>query len=469
MKYSGLVPKLILTLSITICITFFIVGIILSSLFKEEYYQERLKSLSGEAEVVEQVVNSYMKNGSTLEELNKSIKFIANSLNVDIYVIDGYGYIYSISNDEYEYLKYTKVDDTEMSSLREGKTIEQKDKKEFVYSKPIFNKGFFIGAVSIVTPLSVLSSSLARMNQIVWICVAIAIIFSSLAIYFISKRIIIKPLNVINNAAKKIANGEIGNRVNLSYDDEVGELAESFNIMATSLEEAELNRREFISNVSHELRSPMTSIKGFITAILDGVIPRDKEGYYLNIVNDEIGRLTRLINDLLDLSAMQAGKLEFNISELELNRIIETTVLKMKQKAADKNVKIEVVLESDKQYVYGDNDRLIQVVTNLVDNAVKYCVENGKVKVSTKTKGSKVIVSIFNTSNGISEHDLAHIWDRFYKVDKARSNKTSTGLGLSIVRNIILQLEEKIWAENVKDKNGEIKGVRFNFTLTKVK
>ncbi|WP_300348575.1 HAMP domain-containing sensor histidine kinase [Clostridium sp.] len=469
MKYRGLVPKLILTLSITICITFFIVGIILSSLFKEEYYQERLKSLSGEAEVVEQVVNSYMKNGSTLEELNKSIKFIANSLNVDIYVIDGYGYIYSISNDEYEYLKYTKVDDTEMSSLREGKTIEQKDKKEFVYSKPIFNKGFFIGAVSIVTPLSVLSSSLARMNQIVWICVAIAIIFSSLAIYFISKRIIIKPLNVINNAAKKIANGEIGNRVNLSYDDEVGELAESFNIMATSLEEAELNRREFISNVSHELRSPMTSIKGFITAILDGVIPRDKEGYYLNIVNDEIGRLTRLINDLLDLSAMQAGKLEFNISELELNRIIETTVLKMKQKAADKNVKIEVVLESDKQYVYGDNDRLIQVVTNLVDNAVKYCVENGKVKVSTKTKGSKVIVSIFNTSNGISEHDLAHIWDRFYKVDKARSNKTSTGLGLSIVRNIILQLEEKIWAENVKDKNGEIKGVRFNFTLTKVK
>lgn len=469
MRYRGLVPKLILTLSVTICITFFIVGIILSSLFKEEYYQERLNSLSGEAEVVEQVVNSYMKNGSTLEELNKSIKFIANSLNVDIYIIDGYGYIYSVSNDEYEYLKYTKVDDAEMKELRAGKTIEQKDDKEFIYSKPIFNKGFFTGAVSIVTPLSVLSSSLVRMNQIVWICVAVAIIFSGLAIYFISKRIIIKPLNIINNAAKKIAGGEIGNRVNVSYDDEVGELAESFNIMATSLEEAELNRREFISNVSHELRSPMTSIKGFITAILDGVIPRDKEGYYLTIVNDEISRLTRLINDLLDLSAMQAGKLEFSISELELNRIIETTVLKMNQKAIDKNVKIEALLESDKQYVYGDNDRLIQVVTNLVDNAVKYCDESGVVKVSTKTKGSKVIISIFNTSKGIDEYDLTHIWDRFYKVDKARSNKTSTGLGLSIVRNIILQLEEDIWAENVKDKNGEIKGVRFNFTLTKVK
>lgn len=469
MRYRGLVPKLILTLSITICITFFIVGIILSSLFKEEYYQERLNSLSGEAEVVEQVVNSYIKNISTLEELNKSVKFIANSLNVDIYIIDGYGYIYSVSNDEYKYLKYTKVDDAEMKELRAGKTIEQKDGKEFIYSKPIFNKGFFTGAVSIVTPLSVLSSSLFRINQIVWICVAVAIIFSGLAIYFISKRIIIKPLNIINNAAKKIASGEIGNRVNVSYDDEVGELAESFNIMATSLEEAELNRREFISNVSHELRSPMTSIKGFITAILDGVIPRDKEGYYLTIVNDEISRLTRLINDLLDLSAMQAGKLEFSISELELNRIIETTVLKMKQKAIDKNVKIEALLESDKQYVYGDNDRIIQVVTNLVDNAVKYCDESGVVKVSTKTKGSKVIISIFNTSKGIDEYDLTHIWDRFYKVDKARSNKTSTGLGLSIVRNIISQLEEDIWAENVKDKNGKIKGVRFNFTLTKVK
>ena len=239
--------------------------------------------------------------------------------------------------------------------------------------------------------------------------------------------------------------------------------------MATSIEEAELNRREFISNVSHELRSPMTSIKGFITAILDGVIPKDKEEYYLVIVNDEISRLTRLINDLLDLSAMQAGKLEFNISELELNRIIETTVLKMNQKAASKNIKIEVLLESEKLYVYGDNDRLIQVVTNLVDNAIKYCDENGEVKISTKTKGSKIVVSIFNTSKGIDEYDLTHIWDRFYKVDKARSNKTSTGLGLSIVRNIILQLEEDIWAENVKDKNGEIKGVRFNFTLTKVK
>ena len=136
----------------------------------------------------------------------------------------------------------------------------------------------------------------------------------------------------------------------------------------------------------------------------------------------------------------------------------------MNQKSASKNIKIEVLLESEKLYVYGDNDRLIQVVTNLVDNAIKYCDENGEVKISTKTKGSKIIVSIFNTSKGIDEYDLTHIWDRFYKVDKA-----STGLGLSIVRNIILQLEEDIWAENVKDKNGEIKGVRFNFTLTKVK
>lgn len=469
MKYRGLVPKLILTLSITICITFFIVGIILSSLFREEYYQERFNNLSAEAEVIEQVVNSYMNNQITLDELNKSVSFIANSLKVDVYVIDSYGYIYSVSNDKYDYLKRTKIDDKDMKTLREGQVIEQKNKKEYIYSKPIFYKGYFTGVVSIVTPLSTLSDSLVRINQIVWMCVAIAIIFSGLAIYFISKKIIIKPLKVINNAAKKIANGEIGNRVNVSYDDEVGELAESFNIMATSLEEAELNRREFISNVSHELRSPMTSIKGFITAILDGVIPKDKEEYYLVIVNEEISRLTRLINDLLDLSAMQAGKLEFNISELELNRLIETTVLTMNQKAANKNIKIEVLLESERVYVYGDNDRLIQVITNLVDNAIKYCDGNGEVKISTKTKGSKIVVSIFNTSKGIDEYDLTHIWDRFYKVDKARSNKTSTGLGLSIVRNIILQLEEDIWAENVKDKNGNIKGVRFNFTLTKVK
>lgn len=250
MRCRGLVPKLILTLSVTICITFFIVGIILSSLFREEYYQERLKTLSGEAEVIEQVVNSFMNSETTLGELDKSISFIGDSLKADIYLIDSYGYIYSVSNEKYDYLKRTKIDDNDMKTLKENIPIEEKKKNEFIYSKPIFYKGVFTGAVSIVTPLSALSDSLVRINQIVWMCVAIAIIFSGLAIYFISKKIIIKPLKVINNAAKKIANGEIGNRVNVSYDDEVGELAESFNIMATSIEEAELNRREFISNVS---------------------------------------------------------------------------------------------------------------------------------------------------------------------------------------------------------------------------
>lgn len=478
MKKNSLAYRLIITFTLILATALIVVAGVLSVWFKQYYFNEKKEQLNKESTIIESAAITYLTldKSSNLTTLKNVMDFVGKTVDADILVADNMGYTYAVSKSEHEDYKFTNlgIPKEDMEILKEGKSIEYGnvktgDKSDYVYLKPIFNKEYFSGVIVMIIPAESIVAPIIRVNEVIWITAIIAIIVGGIVVYIYSKKSLIEPIDKVTTVAKRLAKGEVNQRLEIKSNNEIGELAESFNIMAESLQQVDENRRIFISNVSHELRSPMTSIKGFITAILDGVIPKDKEEYYLVIVNDEISRLTRLINDLLDLSAMQAGKLEFNISELELNRIIETTVLKMNQKAASKNIKIEVLLESEKLYVYGDNDRLIQVVTNLVDNAIKYCDENGEVKISTKTKGSKIIVSIFNTSKGIDEYDLTHIWDRFYKVDKARSNKTSTGLGLSIVRNIILQLEEDIWAENVKDKNGEIKGVRFNFTLTKVK
>jgi signal transduction histidine kinase len=300
--------------------------------------------------------------------------------------------------------------------------------------------------------------------RIIWATAMFAIMISSFIIYYFSERIIIKPLADINGVAKKISKGEVEKRVQIISNDEIGELAESFNYMADNLEKVEKARRDFISNVSHEIRSPITSIKGFIGGVLDGVIPKDKENYYLSIAYEEIQRLTRLVNDLLDLSAIEAGQFKLRMSELDINEIIRLTVIKFEQKIKEKKLNVDVCFNLEHQYVYGDRDRLIQVMTNLIDNAIKYVSEGGEIYICTKIKGDKVLITVFNNGPTIPKEDIPKIWDRFYKSDKSRTSKISTGLGLPIVRNILTQHGEDIWVEN---KEGA--GVTFTFTLKRIK
>ena len=233
--------------------------------------------------------------------------------------------------------------------------------------------------------------------------------------------------------------------------------------MAESLERVEKNRRDFISNVSHELRSPITSIKGFIAAMIDGVIPEEQHGYYLERVYSEIQRLTRLINDLLDMSAIESGKLKFKVEKIDINELIRRYIINNEGKIKEKEIMLKIdLIDDDKCYVKADEDKIMQVITNLLDNAIKYCGKNGNIKISTYSKGNKIFVEIYNDGPSLTNEELIHIWDRFYKSDKSRTNKVSTGLGLPIVRMILMQQGEEIYA-----KNDDVKGVVFIFSLTK--
>lgn len=471
MKKKGLVYKLIITFSGILALILITLALVLSLWFKNYFFRQKIQELDRQSKVISDSVLSYLngKENSKQNELKDCISFVGNSMDVDILITDNIGYVYEVSSDKFIEKKYANigVSQKNMDKLKSGLAIEHGGREimktsPHTYLKPIFQDSYFRGIIVMITSEQSIRSGLKHVYEIVWLSAIVAVIVAAIIIYYFAKKIIINPLNEINIAARRLARGDVGKRVNITSNDEIGELAHSFNVMAESIEESDKNRRDFISNVSHELRSPITSIKGFVAGILDGVIPKDKENYYLNIVYDEIRRLSRLVIDLLDISAMEEGKFKLNMVEFDINILIKQCIAKFDGKIRNKGVNVEVAFGREHEFVYADRDRLIQVLTNIIDNAMKYSNDNGNIKITTNDKGSKVYVSVFNNGPLLKDEELVRIWDRFYKSDKARTNKDSTGLGLPIVRLILAQHGEDIWVNNEQD------GVRFTFTISKI-
>ena len=461
MKRKGLVYKLIITFSSILALILITLALVLSLWFKNYFFRQKIQELDRQSKVISDSVLSYLngKENSKEDELKDCISFIGNSMDVDILITDNIGYVYEVSSDKFIENKYTNigVSQKNMDKLKSGLAIERGGREimktsSHTYLKPIFQDNYFRGIIVMITPEQSIRSGLNRVYEIVWLSAIVAVIVAAIIIYYFARRMIINPLNEINIAARRLAKGDVGKRVKITSNDEIGELANSFNVMAEAIEESDKNRRDFISNVSHELRSPITSIKGFVAGILDGVIPKDKENYYLNIVYDEIKRLSRLVSDLLDISAMEEGKFKLNMVEFDINILIKQCIANFDGKIRNKGVNVEVTFGREHEFVYADRDRLIQVLTNIIDNAIKYSNDDGCIKITTNDKGSKVYVSVFNNGPLLKSEELARIWDRFYKSDKARINKESTGLGLPIVRLILAQHGEDIWVISFRIK-----------------
>lgn len=290
--------------------------------------------------------------------------------------------------------------------------------------------------------------------------VSIAILVSALLVYIFSLRIT-KPLKLINNAAREIANGQFSKRLDITSEDEIGQLAQSFNHMVGALENLEEMRRGFIANVSHELRTPMTSIHGFIEGILDGTVPEERQREYLSIVRDETNRLRRLTNDLLDLARMESGELKLVFVSFDINELIRRCIIKLENQIVQKDIQIEANFHEESEYVYADKDSIERVVLNLLHNAVKFVNDGGQITIQTVKIKGKIQVSVRDNGVGIDSEEIGLIWDRFYKSDKSRSkDKNGTGLGLAIVKNIINEHGQEIRVES------EIgKGTVFYFML----
>lgn len=217
-----------------------------------------------------------------------------------------------------------------------------------------------------------------------------------------------------------------------------------------------------MSDVSHDLRSPMTSISGFIDGILDGVIPPQKHQYYLQMVSDEIKRLSRLVSSLLDLSRIQAGERKFTMSEFDICEMSRRILISFEQKITEKRLDVDFDFEEERISVKADSDAIHQVLYNLCDNAVKFSAEGGRLCISAKRiKGKKVRIDVYNEGAGIEESDINHVFERFYKSDKSRGlNKSGAGLGLFISKTIMEAHGQNIWVESEYGKN-----CCFSFTL----
>lgn len=470
MKKKSIKFKLLLAFSITMITFFIIISIFTVATLNVQYKNEYEKKVIKYANYIEEATNNFLKTSDEMsyEALKMTMQLIKSSINMDSIILDSQSYVYAVSNENLDSLNYTKlnIEELDLEKIKAGEIISKKgityngSNNLDTYYKPIFYNGKFNGLVILIESYN--TGYFSESYKVIFILVIFSSISAILLIYYFLKRILLKPLEDIGVSARKLVKGDFKKRIEITSNDEIGDLANSFNTMAESLEKVDLVRKEFIANVSHEIRSPITSIKGFISAILDGVIPKDREDYYLKIVNDEAERLSRLVTDLLDISAMEEGKLNLNIVKMDINEVITLCTLNLERRIKEKKLNVEIIFNSDKEYCFGDRDRIIQVIINLIDNAIKYGKENGKIEIETYSKGDLVYISVFNTGDNIAKENLNKIWERFYKDDKSRTNKISTGLGLPIVRLILTQHNQDIWVENI-----EKKGVKFTFTLKK--
>ncbi len=302
-----------------------------------------------------------------------------------------------------------------------------------------------------------------NLSDIVLTSALLVLLASLIALYFISERTI-GPLREMSIAAKKFASGKFDTRVRVRGNDEVAALAVAFNDMAESLQNLERLRSSFIANVSHDLRTPMTTIAGFIDGIRDGVIPKEEQDHYLDVISVEVRRLSRLVSTLLDLSRIEAGDRKFNMKPFDICEMARVILISFEKQIDEKQLEVAFECEADRMTVNADHDAIYQILYNICHNALKFSKVQGTLRIRiVNAKDRKVQVSVYNDGQGIPAEDLPFVFERFYKSDKSRGlDKTGIGLGLYISKTIISAHGEKIWVNSEAGKNCE-----FFFTLSR--
>ncbi len=321
------------------------------------------------------------------------------------------------------------------------------NKGSYIYGLPVYVDGLPVAYVFTSLPITPLVSFLLDLLLTFLVSSGAMMICSSAIIFFATKRLT-APLREISRAAEQFGSGDFTARVTVEGYDEIANVAKAFNNMADSLSKFEAQRRNFVASVSHDLRTPMTTIGGYIDGILDGTIPPAQQNYYLQIVSDEVRRLSRLTTSLLDISRMEEGKLSTTIGNYNAWDVLLSVMCSAERRFAEKHINIPD-LDVCARFVLCDSDMLYQVLYNLIDNAIKFTPEGGTISVGIEAEGGKTLIRVRNSGDGIAPEELEYIFDRFYKTDKSRGlDKTGTGLGLYIVKNLVQRMGGEIEAES---------------------
>lgn len=324
-------------------------------------------------------------------------------------------------------------------------------------------QGFYTkGYLLIHQPVSVLEERCSRMMRPFYI--TLGVIFLLSMIFLLSfEYFVYRPLRLITEAATQYASGNLDYEIPVYTQDEMGYLSASLNYMSAQLHDMEDYQKKIVANVSHDFRSPLTSIKGYVEAMTDGTIPPELHEKYLNIILFETERLTDLTQDLLTLNEFDTKELLLDKTRFDIQEMIKNTAASFEGACTEKRVSIELLLLPEPAFVLADSRKIQQVLYNLIDNAVKFSENESSVKVEVTQKGGKIFVSVKDTGIGISKKEINKIWERFYKSDASRGkDKKGTGLGLSIVKEAVMAHDEHI---NVISTEGV--GTEFIFSLAR--
>ena len=339
------------------------------------------------------------------------------------------------------------------------------DDVRYVVSVPVLDgrTGNGVGIVMVSAPMTETLTILEKLSDI-YVFVSAFVVVITVVLMSVLARKNTKPLREMAKTASAFGHGNLDARVQIrdSYPQETAELALAFNNMASSLQKSEVRRQEFVANVSHELKTPMTTIGGYIDGILDGTIPQEKHRHYMQIVSDETKRLSRLVRSMLDISRLQdqGGIPDEQKLRFDLEESIGQVLITFEQKILSKGVNVEVDMPEHPVFTLANPDYITQVIYNLLDNAVKFCPKGGTLGIAVKEGTNKAYISVFNDGDTIPAQERPLVFDRFHKLDKSRSqNRDGWGLGLYIVKTIVCSHGENI---SVSSRDGK---TEFTFTM----
>ncbi len=439
----------------------------------KDYLEETtITRLQTDAGVIADLAASYsvegpMENRSFLLNLD----VISQISNADAVICDAQGYVILCSharsgcdheglqlNGEYLYKVLQEGGDVVTGVVR-GLYEDQR----YVVSKPIYAREQAVGIVIVSVSTKLTDQVLTSISNIFLTAAAFVVLVSVLAAVAFARKES-KPLRDMAAAATAFGHGDLEARVKIEedYSEEVEELALAFNNMASSLQKSEYKRQEFVANVSHELKTPMTTISGYVDGILDGTIPENRRAHYLQIVSDETKRLSRLVRSMLDISQLQTeqGIPEEKKMHFDLEETVGSVLITFEKKINDKGINVDVSMPEHPVYTMANRDYITQVVYNLIDNAAKFCPSGGHLGITIREGGNKAYVSISNDGETIPPEELPLVFDRFHKTDKSRSqNRDGWGLGLYIVKTIVCAHGENISVTSKDQKT------TFTFTM----
>ncbi|HEY0828285.1 MAG TPA: ATP-binding protein [Bacilli bacterium] len=319
----------------------------------------------------------------------------------------------------------------------------------------------FSGLVKVLASTEGIKQSVQDIRDLL-VLAGIGAFFLALGLTFVISRKLSNPLIQMEEATRKIAKGNLETRVQVISGDEIGSLAHAINDLALDLQRYRDTRSEFLANISHELRTPMTYLEGYAKVVKEGLYETEEErNRYLDIIHQETFRLSHLIHDLFELSKMEEGKIGLNMEWIDLVEVIENVTLKAELKAREKGLEIKAGLQRDLPMVYADGLRMEQIILNLMDNAIRY-TEKGSITVQTKrANANEITIVIEDTGIGIPKHELSKIYERFHRVEKSRSREYGgTGLGLAIVKRLV-----ELQNGTIEVSSEVHRGTRFTMTF----